>query len=63
MTQNNNDAALRQKMADLDDHLNSLTIMLNNMMNKMDSIELATVQMCDIIKKDMGESRNFTDVE
>tara|TARA_R110000782_G_scaffold86709_2_gene168098 strand:+ start:285 stop:476 length:192 start_codon:yes stop_codon:yes gene_type:complete len=63
MTQKNDQGDLRQKIADLDEQLNSLTLILSNMMSKMDAIEEATTQMRDLIQKDIASSRGPADVE
>jgi hypothetical protein len=63
MTQKNDQGDLRQKIADLDEQLNSLTLILSSMMSKMDAIEEATAQMRDIIQKDIASSRGPADVE
>jgi hypothetical protein len=63
MTQKNDQGDLRQKIADLDEQLNSLTLILGSMMSKMDAIEEATAQMRDIIQKDIASSRGPADVE
>jgi hypothetical protein len=61
MTQN--DDELRKKVIELDEQLNSLTLILSSMMSKMDAIEEATAQMRDIIQKDIASSRGPADVE
>ena len=63
MTQKNDQGDLRQKIADLDEQLNSLTLILSKMMAKMDAIEEATSQMRDLIQKDIASSRGPADVE
>jgi peptidoglycan hydrolase CwlO-like protein len=63
MTQKNDQGDLRQKIADLDEQLNSLTVILSKMMAKMDAIEEATSQMRDLIQKDIASSRGPADVE
>jgi cell division septum initiation protein DivIVA len=63
MTQKNDQDDLRQKIADLDEQLNGLTLILSSMMAKMDAIEEATAQMRDIIQKDIASSRGPADVE
>jgi K+/H+ antiporter YhaU regulatory subunit KhtT len=63
MTQKNDQGDLRQKIADLDEQLNGLTVILSKMMAKMDAIEEATSQMRDLIQKDIASSRGPADVE